>query len=95
MLCNAGWGQAITAKIARIWLEEGLKIPQKHPPRGRLQLSDGSCMRLRASAPNHFWSYDFVFIRDTYGGKIRMLTLIDEYTRKCLMIYCARRIGSI
>jgi len=52
-------------------------------------------MRLRATAPNHVWSYDFVFIRDAYGGKIRMLTMIDEFTRKCLTIHCARRIGSI
>ena len=52
-------------------------------------------MRLRACAPNDVWSYDFVFIRDAYGGKIRMLTLIDEYTRKCLTIFCARRIDSI
>ena len=37
----------------------------------------------------------FVFIRDAYGGKIRMLTLIDEFSRKCLTIHCARRIGSI
>ena len=52
-------------------------------------------MRLRATYPNHVWSYDFVQIRDAYGGKIRMLTLIDEFSRKCLSIHCARRIGSI
>jgi putative transposase len=52
-------------------------------------------MRLRAAAPNHVWSYDFVFIRDTYGGKIGMLTMIDEFTRKSLTIHYARRIGSI
>jgi putative transposase len=52
-------------------------------------------MRLRATRPNHVWSYDFVFIRDAYGGKIRMLALIDEFSRKCLTIHCARRIGSI
>ncbi|MBU3593668.1 IS3 family transposase [Polynucleobacter sp. 71A-WALBACH] len=95
MMRNAGWGQATTAKVARIWRQEGLKIPQKQPPRGRLWFNDGSCMRLRATAPNHVWSYDFVFIRDAYGGKIRMLTLIDEFSRKCLTIHCARRIGSI
>jgi putative transposase len=95
MMRNAGWGQATTAKVARIWREEGLKIPQKQPPRGRLWFNDGSCMRLRATHLNHVWSYDFVFIRDAYGGKIRMLTLIDEFTRKCLTIHCARRIGSI
>jgi hypothetical protein len=76
MMRNSGWGQATTAKVARIWRQEGLKIPQKQPPRGRLWLSDGSCMRLRATHPNHVWSYDFVFIRDAYGGKIRMLTMI-------------------
>jgi len=95
MMRNAGWGQATTSKVARIWRQEGLKIPQKQPPRGRLWFNDGSCMRLRANYPNHVWSYDFVFIRDAYGGKIRMLTLIDEFTRKCLTIHCARRIGSI
>lgn len=95
MMRNAGWGQATTSKVARIWREEGLKIPQKQPPRGRLWLNDGSCMRLRANCPNHVWSYDFVFIRDAYGGKIRMLTMIDEFSRKCLTIHCARRIGSI
>jgi transposase InsO family protein len=37
----------------------------------------------------------YVLIRDAYGSKIRMLTLIDEFSRKCLTIHCARRIGSI
>jgi len=95
MMRNAGWSQATTTKVARIWRQEGLKIPQKQPPRGRLWLNDGSCMRLRATHPNHVWSYDFVQIRDAYGGKIRMLTMIDEFSRKCLSIHCARRIGSI
>jgi hypothetical protein len=35
-------------------------------------------MRLQAIYPNHFCSYEFVFIRDAYGGKIRMLTMIDN-----------------
>lgn len=81
--------------MARIWRREGLKVPQKQAPRGRLWGHEGSCVRLRASYPNHVWSYDFVFVRDAYGGKIRMLTMIDEYTRRCLTIHCARRIGAI
>lgn len=52
-------------------------------------------MRLKAGYPNHVWSYDFVQIRDAYGGKIRMLTMIDKYTRKWLTILCSRRIGSV
>ena len=42
MMRNAGQGQATIAKVARIWRQEGLKIPQRQPPRGRLWLSDGS-----------------------------------------------------
>jgi putative transposase len=95
MMRNAGWGQATTTKVASIWRQEDLKIPQKQAPRGRLWFNDGSYMRLRANHPNYVWSYDFIFIRDAYGDKIRMLTLIDEFTRKCLTIFCARRIGSI
>ena len=68
---SAGWGQATTAKVARIWRQEGLKIPQKQPLRGWLWFNDGSCMRLRATHANHVWSYDFVCIIDAYGGKIR------------------------
>lgn len=83
MMRNAGWGQATTAKVALIWWQEGLKIPQKQPSRGRLWLSNGSCLRLRATALNHVWSYvpqgflwSLVLIRDVYGGKVCMLTLM-------------------
>lgn len=95
MMRIAGWTGATPSKLARIWRAEGLKIPQKQPPRGRLWLNDGSCICLSATHPNYVWSYDFVFIRDAYGGKIRILTLIDEFSRRCLTVHCARRIGSI
>ena len=47
-------------RVERIWRREGLKVPQKQKPRGRLWLNDGSCVRLRPERPNHVWSYDFV-----------------------------------
>ena len=50
MRCTS-WGQATPAKVARIWRDEGLKIPQKQLPRGMLWLNDGSRMRLRATHP--------------------------------------------
>lgn len=73
-------------RVERIWREEGLKVPAKQPKRGRLYLNDGSCIRLRPLYKNHVWSYDFVSDRLHNGKKIRMLTVIDEYTRKCLAI---------
>lgn len=73
-------------RVERIWREQGLKVPKKQPKRKRLYLNDGSCIRLRPLYQNHVWSYDFVTDRLGNGKKIRMLTVIDEYTRKCLMI---------
>jgi hypothetical protein len=50
-------------------------------------------VRLRPERPNHVWSYDFVSARTHDGRTIRVLTLIDEYTRACLAIRVARRLG--
>lgn len=73
-------------RVERIWREEGLKVPKKHPKKGRLYLNDGSCIRLRPCWKNHVWSYDFVADRLSSGRKIRMLTVLDEYSRKSLAI---------
>ena len=91
---NAGWQRATEDRGRRIWKEEGLKVPKRQRSRGRLWLSHGSCLRLRPEYRNHAWSYDFVMVRDFHGRRIRMLTMIDEYTRTCLCVYCARRIGA-
>ena len=71
-------------KVERIWQEEGLKRPKKQPKCKRLWLNDGSCIRLRATHKNHVWSYDFVEDRLSNGRKIRILNVIDEYTRECV-----------
>jgi len=94
MMRNTGWQRATQQRVKRIWQQEGLKVPDKQTAKGRLWLNDGACLRLRAHCQNHVWSYDFVFVRDAYGRKIRMLTMIDEYTRVCLAIHCATRIGA-
>ncbi len=70
-------------RVERIWRQEGLKVPTKQPKRSRLWLNDGSCVRRRAEHPNHVWSYDFVMDRTHDGRVIRMLTIVDEYTREC------------
>jgi len=92
-LREAGWN-AGKDRVERIWRHEGLKVPQKQKPRGRLWLNDGSCVRLRPERPNHVWSYDFVSAFTHDGRTVRMLNLIDEHTRECLAIYVSRRINS-
>jgi putative transposase len=85
LLRTEGW-RVNHKRVERIWREEGLKVPQRQKKRGRLYLNDGSVLRLRPCWRNHVWSYDFVAERLSSGKKIRMLTVIDEYTRKCLAI---------
>ena len=46
----------------------------------------------KAEYPNHVWSYDFVEDRTERGGKLRILVIIDEYTRECLAIRIAASI---
>ena len=81
-------------RVERIWRREGLKVPQKQPKRGRLWLNDGSCVRKRAEYPNHLWSYDFALERTQDGRPIRILALIDEYTRECLALDVSCRLTS-
>ena len=82
-------------RVQRIWRREGLKVPKKQRPRGRLWLNDGSCVRLRAQHANHVWSYDFVHHITHDGRSLRMMTLVDEYSREALAIRVARRLGSM
>ena len=91
LLRNDGW-RVNHKRVARIWRQEGLKVPQKQPKRRRLWLNDGSCIRLRPEHRNHVWSYDFVAERTNDGRPLRMLNIVDEYSRECLKIHIDRQV---
>ena len=93
LLRGAGW-KVNHKRVQRIWRQEGLKVPSKQPKRSRLWLNDGSCARLRPTHRNHVWSYDFVMDRTHDGRAIKIMTVVDEYTRECLAILVDRRIRS-
>ena len=90
----SGW-RVNHKRIERLWRREGLKVPKKQPKRGRLWLNDGSCIRRRPERRNHVWAYDFVSDRTHDGRPLKMLTIVDEFTRECLAIVVARRLKSI
>lgn len=94
LLRGEGW-RINHKRVERVWREEGLKVPQKQRKRRRLWLTKGSCVRLRALHPNHVWSYDFVSDRTSDGRPIRILNVIDEFSRKSLLMYVARKIRAI
>ena len=91
LLRREGW-RVNHKRVERLWRQEGLKVPQKQPKRKRLWFNDGSCIRLRPEHKDHVWSYDFVAERTSDGRSLRMLNIIDEYTRKCLAIRVDRKI---
>ena len=91
LLRNEGW-RVNHKRVERLWRREGLKVPGRQPKRRRLWLNDGSCMRLRPAQRDHVWSYDFMMTRTSDGRPLRLLNLIDEYSRECLSIDVGRRL---
>ena len=79
-------------RIERIWREESMQVPRKQHRRRRLPNcgSENSCVRRRAQHKDHVWSYDFVTDRTEDRRQIRLLVVIDEFTRECLAIEVAR-----
>lgn len=93
LLRYAGW-KVNDKRVERIWRREGLKVPQKQPKKRRLWLNDGSCIRLRPEYANHVWAYDFVQDRTWDGKAMKMLTVVDEFSRECLAIVTERKLNS-
>ena len=94
LLRHAGW-VVNDKRVARLWRQEGLKVPDKQPKRGRLWLNEQSCIRLRAEHKDHVWAYDFVEDRTHEGRKYRTLNIVDEFTHECLAITVKRRLNSL
>jgi len=90
-LRERGW-RVNHKRVERLWREENMQVPQKQHRRRRLPRcgSENSCVRRRAQHKNHVWSYDFVADRLEDSRKIRLLVVIDEFTRECLAIEVAR-----
>ncbi len=91
LLRGEGW-PVNHKRVARLWRREGLKVPQTQPKRGRLWLADGSCVRRRPAYRHHVWAYDFLAARTQDGRPLKILTVVDEYSRECPAIVVARRL---
>jgi len=79
-------------RVYRIWRQEGLQLPRRKVTKRRYGDSTGTLRR--ATKPNDVWTYDFLEARTERGGKLRILTVLDEYTRECLTIQVARSMSS-
>ena len=91
LLQALGW-RVNHKRVERIWQEENMQVPHKQHKRRRLPSggSENSCVRKRTEHKDHVWSYDFVADRLENGRQIRMLVVLDEFTRECLAIEVSR-----
>ena len=91
LLKDEGW-KVGNRMVQRLGRELGLAIPPKKPRKRRRGVSTG--LPTKATHPNHVWTWDFVHDTAMRGGKLRMLTVLDEYTRECRCIHVDRRINA-
>jgi transposase InsO family protein len=89
LLHREGWRVNIK-RVHRLWKSEGLQIRRKARKRRRIGTSDNACDRRKPRHRDHVWSYDFVSDRTEGGGRLRMLTVVDEFTRECLTVEVRR-----
>jgi len=91
LLAREGWSVS-RKQVQRIRRKEGLKGCPKPPRIPRQGVSTG--LPTQATHRNHVWTWDFIFDRTDKGSTLKMLTMLDEYTRQCLAIRVERQIRS-
>jgi transposase InsO family protein len=90
-------GFAVNKKrVERLWRLEGHKVPAQRRRHGQKAAGGkaGAAWNLQADRPNAIWSWDFVASRTEDGQPLRILNVVDEYTRRCLACRVGRSIGS-
>jgi putative transposase len=95
LLRKEGW--AVNKKrVQRLWREAGLKVPAKKVhKRRRLGTSENGCTRRRAQYIDHVWSYDdFAMDATEDGRRLKVMPIVDEYSRECLALEMERSIAA-
>jgi putative transposase len=89
LLRREGWSDN-HKRIHRVYKEEGLNLRSKRPKRNKSGAH--RLDRIAFTHKNQCWSMDFVADQLFDGRKFRSLTVIDNYTRKCLGILVGQSI---
>jgi len=88
-------GQKVNGKrVARLWRQEGLRVPRRQSKKRRLGTSDNGTQRRRATRVNEVWCYDFVFDQTEDGKRLKWLPICDEFTRESVALEVERRMES-
>ena len=94
LLRREGW-EVNKKRVHRLWREADLKVPAgRRRKRQRLGSSENSVARRRAEYLGHLWSYDFAMDATEDGRRLKMMPVVDEYSRECLALEVERSITS-
>src|SRR2546421_7423625 len=93
-LREQGW-EINRKRVQRIWREEGLRVPLRKRKRRRLGESTVPSERLRAERPNQVWAFDFQFDQTADGKVIKLLNVVDEFTREALEMLVERSVDEM
>src|SRR5215204_2260805 len=85
LLRREGW-EVNKKRVQRLWREAGLRVPAKEFKRRRLATSENGCTRRRAKYIDHVWSYDFAMDTTQDGRRLKVMPVVDEYSRECLAL---------
>lgn len=91
LLRRQGW-RVNRTRVQRLWRQEGLRVPQAQRKRRCLGSRENGCTRLRAAHKNQVWSYDFLMDQTEDGRRLKLLPVLDEFTREAHAILVKRRI---
>jgi transposase InsO family protein len=88
-----GW-RVNRKRVHRLWRKQGLKVPSRQHKKRRMGSSENGIVRRRAQGMNDVWAWDFVFDRTSNGGSLKWFSIVDEYTRECLVLEVGRTMNS-
>jgi putative transposase len=96
LLRAEGW-RVNRKRVERLWRLEGHRVPPRRSQASgkKAQGTAGNAVwNLPAARPNHVWSYGFMSARTRDGASLRILNVVDEYTRVALGCRVVRSIGA-
>ncbi len=93
LLKKSGW-DINHKRVERIWQKLGFNAVKRKQKRRRQFHNNGSVRRYSATHKNHVWSYDFIFDRTSDGKTLKILSVLDEFTRECLALKVSRKLKS-
>jgi transposase InsO family protein len=93
LLRGEGWN-INRKKVQRLWRIEGLKVPRIPRKKRALGHSQNSCLLRRATRKNEVWTVDFLHDSCADGSRLKILPVLDEYTRECLVLEVGRSMTS-